>query len=98
MKKFVLLTIGFTQPTPEIMEPWMKWFKTIEDNIVDQVGLRNGVKVTEDGTTALPMDKDAITGYIVINSENIDEAIKIAQSSPMITSMKVYEVMEHKSS
>ena len=32
MKKFVLFTIGFTKPTPEIMEPWMNWFKSIEES------------------------------------------------------------------
>ena len=78
MKKFVLLTIGFTPPTPEIMEGWMQWFKSIEDRIVEQIGLRNGIEVTEKGITELPMDKDAITGYLVINAENIDEATKIA--------------------
>lgn len=93
MKKFVLLTIGFTPPTPEIMDSWMQWFKSIEDKIVDQIGLRNGKEVTKNGITELPMDKDAITGYLVINAANIDEAIKIAQSCPMITSTKVYEVM-----
>ena len=93
MKKFVLLTIGFTPPTPEIMDSWMQWFISIEDKIVDQIGLRNGKEVTKNGITELPMDKDAITGYLVINAENIDEAIKIAQSCPMITSTKVYEVM-----
>jgi len=95
MKKFVLLTVGFTQPTPEIMESWTQWFKSIENKIVDQIGLRNGKKVTKKGITELPMDKDAITGYVVINAENIDEAIKIAQRCPMITSTKVYEVMLH---
>ena len=93
MKKFVLLTIGFTQPTPEIMESWMQWFKSIEDKIADQVGLRDGKEVTKKSITELPMDKDAITGYLVINAENIDEAIKIAQSCPSITSTKVYEAV-----
>ena len=97
MKKFVLITIGFTQPTPEIMESWMKWFKSIEDKIVDQVGLGNGKEVTKKGVTELPMDLDAITGYIVINAENIDEAVKIAQRCPMITSTRVYEVRSHES-
>ena len=97
MKKFVLITIGFTQPTPEIMESWMQWFKSIEDKIADQIGLSNGKEVTKNGITELPLDKDAITGYLVINAENIDEAIKIAQSCPMITSTKVYEVMSHES-
>jgi hypothetical protein len=92
MKKFVLLTIGFTQPTPEMMEPWLKWFKSIEDKIVDQVGLRNGKEVTKHDVAELPMDKEAITGFLVINAENMDEALKIAQSGPMITSTKVYEI------
>ena len=93
MKKFVLLTIGFTQPTPEIMEPWMKWFKIIEDKIVDQVGLRFGKEVTKEDVSELKMDKDAITGYLVITAENMDEALEIAQSGPMITSTKVFEMI-----
>lgn len=95
MKKFVLLTIGFTKPTPEIMEQWMQWFKSIGDKIVEHRGLGNGNEVTNNGVRKLPMDKDAITGYLVINAENIDEAIKIAENCPMITSTKVYEVREH---
>jgi hypothetical protein len=95
MKKFVLITIGFTQPTPEIMEAWMKWFKSIEDKIVEQVGLGNGKEVTKNGIKDLPMDLDAITGYLAINAENIDEAVKIAESCPMITSTLVYEVRSH---
>jgi hypothetical protein len=95
MNKFVLITVGFTQPTPEIMESWMQWFKTIDDKIVDQVGLGNGREVTKKGITELPMDKDAITGYLVINAEDIDEAVKIAESCPMITSTLVYEVRLH---
>jgi len=85
MKKYVLMTVGFTQPTPEIMESWMKWFKSIEDRMADQIGLHNGREVTRNGITKLPMDKDAITGYLTINAENIDEAIKIAQSCPMMS-------------
>ena len=95
MKKFVLLTVGFTQPTPEIMEAWNQWFKSIKDKITDQVGLRNGKEVTKEGIADLPMNKDSITGYLVINAESIDEAIKIAQNCPMVTSTKVYELMSN---
>ena len=95
MKKFVLMMIGFTQPTPEIMESWMQWFKSIEDKIEDQVGFGNGKEVTKNDITKLPMDLDAITGYLVINVENTDEAEKIAQSCPMISSVKLYEVRSH---
>ena len=93
MKKFVLLTIGFTQPTPEIMESWNKWFKSIEGKILNQVGLHNGKEVTKNEIKRLSMDKDTITGYLVINAKNMEEAIKVAQDCPMITSTKVYEVM-----
>ena len=95
MKKFVLITIGFTRPTPEIMGSWMQWFKSIEDKIVEQIGLGNGKDVTKNSIKELPMDKDAITGYLVINAENMHEAIKIAQSCPMITSTKVFEAVSH---
>ncbi len=97
MKKFVLLTIGFSPPTPEIMESWMQWFKSIKDKIADQIGLRNGKEVTKNGIAELPMDENAITGYVVITAENMDEAIEIAQRCPMITSTKVYEVVSHES-
>ncbi len=95
MKKFVLVTVGFTQPTPEMMGEWMEWFKSISDKMVEQVGLGNGKEVTSNGVTDLQMDKDALTGYLVINAENMEEAVKIAQACPMITSTKVYEVMQH---
>ncbi len=77
------------------MESWMQWFKSIEDKIADQTGLGSGKEVTKNGISELPRDRDAITGYVVINAENIDEAIEIAQSCPMITSTKVYEVISH---
>ena len=95
MKKFVLMMIGFTQPTPEIMQSWMQWFKSIEDKIEDQVGLGNGKEVTKNGIKELPMDLDAITGYLVINAKDIDEALNVAKNCPMITSTKVYEVRSH---
>ena len=93
MKKFVFLTIGFTNPTPVIMDTWNEWFKSIEDKMVDQVGLRNGKEVTKNDIIELPMDENAITGYVVIIAENMEEALEIAQSCPMITSTKVYELI-----
>jgi len=94
MKKFVFLFVGFTQPTPEIMQSWMQWFKSVEDKAADMGNrLGQGKEITKNGTTELPMDLDAITGYMVFNVDNINEDEKIAQSCPMITSVKVYEVM-----
>lgn len=41
------------------------------------------------------IDLDAITAYMVFNADNMNEAEKIAQSCPMITGVKVYEVRSH---
>jgi hypothetical protein len=95
MKTFVLLTVGFKQPTPEIMKAWMEWFGSIKESIVKQVGLGQGKDVTSDGVANLAQDKNALTGYLVIKAASMDEAVAIAQRCPMITRTKVYEVMEH---
>lgn len=42
------------------------------------------------------MDLEAITGYLVIHAESMDEAMEIAKGCPMITGMRVYEVREGK--
>jgi hypothetical protein len=36
---------------------------------------------------------ESLTGYTVINADSMVEAEKIAQSCPMITSVRVYEAM-----
>jgi len=94
MKKFMLLTIGFEQPTPEIMDSWNTWFKSISDKIVDQGGLYNGGReISADGVKDLPLGLDSITGYVIINAESLEEVEKIAQSNPFITSIQFYEIM-----
>jgi len=96
MKKFVLMTIGFTQPTPEIMNDWMTWFDSIKDRMLDQVGLMNGKELSKTGIKDLPMDENAITGYLIIKAENMEDALEVAKACPMISATKVYELMEHK--
>ena len=96
MKQFALLTVGFEKPTKEIMEKWNKWFESIGDRIVGKpAGLMNGKEISKNGTQDLPMDLNAVTGYLVINAENMDEALKLASENPYITSIRVYEVMTH---
>ena len=52
-----------------------------------------GREITHTGTKELSLDKGAITGYCIINADNIDEAEKIAKDCPIITSVRVYETM-----
>jgi len=92
MKRFMFLHIGFKTPTQEIMNDWMKWFESISDKTVDN-GFAFGAarEITRGGSKELPLGLDSMTGYTIINAENLDEAEKIAKSCPMITGIRVYE-------
>jgi len=90
----MLLHFGFEKPTPEIMEAWNKWFALVADKSVENGGFHGGAReISHDGTKDLPMAMDSITGYSIINAENIDEAEKLAQENPFIASIRVYEIM-----
>jgi YCII-related domain len=94
MKKFVFITFGFETPTPEIQQAWGKWFASIGDKMVDSGSpLGSGREISRTGTKELPLGKESLTGYCIINAENLDEAEKIAQGCPIITSIRVYEAM-----
>jgi hypothetical protein len=83
MKKFFLLHYGAA---------WKKWFDTYGDKFVDSgTPFGAGLEIKAGKTTYLAIDKEAITGYSIINAENMEEAEKIAQSCPSITSIRVYE-------
>jgi hypothetical protein len=95
MKKFVFLTYGFKKPTPEIMTAWGQWFESIKDNIVEMAGLTNGREISRAGTTQLPLGLESITGFMIVNAENLDHAQKMAEGNPYITSIRVYEAVAH---
>ena len=94
MKRFILAHIGFEMPTPEIMSAWEEWFDSIEDVTVQNIGLGPAKEVTADGVKDLPFDKTAVTGFSIIEVEDIDEATRIAQTCPFITGVGVYEVRD----
>jgi hypothetical protein len=99
MKKFVFLYVGFDpswmqdeSKTNEIKQAWGRWFASVGDKFIDSGNpLMPGKEVTADSTNDLPHDKNAIVGYSILKAANLDEAVKIAQTCPMITSIKVYE-------
>ena len=96
MKKFVLLHFGFENPTPEIMAAWNAWFESIADHSVENVGFGGGREISKSGTKDLSWDMEAITGYSVIEAESLDEAERLAQTNPFISSIRIYEVREPK--
>ena len=94
MKKFILLTYGYSEPTQEVMEAWGKWFASIGDKMVDPGSpLGSGREISSSGTKELPLGMESLTGYCVINADSLDEAERIAKGCPMITSVRVYETM-----
>ena len=94
MKKFVILCQGYQEPSKEVMDAWMQWFGEIKEHIVDSGNpFGPGREVTKSGTKDLSLDKEAITGYLIINAESIEVAEKIVRNAPIITSMRVYEAM-----
>ena len=94
MKKFMILHFGFEQPTQEIMQAWGEWFKSIADIQIAQGGFKGGREISKDGTRDLPWDIESITGYNIIEAEDLDAAEKIAGSNPFIASVRVYELRE----
>lgn len=94
VKRFILTHIGFEMPTPEMMADWEKWFDSIEDVTVQNIGLGPAREVSADGVKDLPFDLTAITGFSIIEVEDIDKATEIAKSCPFITAVGVYEVRD----
>lgn len=93
MNKYVFLTYGFEKPTPEIMAAWGKWFESIKDNIVEKGHFPRGKEISDAGTTDLPLSADSITGFMIVTAESFDDAMKLAEGNPYISSIRVYEVM-----
>ena len=93
MKKFLFLTYGFEQPTPEIMTAWGKWFESIKDSVVEKGHFPRGREISKGGIEDLPLDREAITGYVIVSAESLDHAEKLAKNNPYIKSIRVYEVM-----
>ena len=90
----MLLHYGFEKPTPEIMDAWSKWFKSIGDKMVDQGGFHGGAReISDTGTKDLPMGMESITGFNIIHAESLEEAEQIARTNPYIACIRVYEIM-----
>ena len=92
MKKFALVHCGFEKPTPEIMAAWSKWFESIKDNTVENLGFAGGREVSKAGTKELPWGPESLTGISIASANSRDAAEKMAKTCPFISSIKVFEV------
>lgn len=92
MKKFMFLHFGFEKPTPEIMAAWKAWFESTADKQLEQGGFAGGREISRNGTKDLPWNRESITGYNIIEAEDLDAAEKLARGNPFIASIRIYEL------
>ena len=94
VKKFLMLHYGYEEPTPEIMAAWKGWFAKVGDHFAD-IGspLGNGLEVTKTGQRELWPDAGAPTGYSIISAESREDAERLLEGCPIISSVQLYEAM-----
>ena len=93
MNKFMFLYKGFVPPTPEIGRSWMEWFSQVGDSMADSGNpMTGGVEVTPDDVNEIELGTESFTGYSIVNAENMEAAVELAKTNPMITSVVVYEL------
>lgn len=93
MKKYVVLTYGFTPPTDDIKQAWGAWFASVGSRLVDPGSpFGRGVELTTDGRTDLDLESPCpLVGYCILNAENLDEAEALVSTMPIIDSVRIYE-------
>ncbi len=62
---------------------------------VENAGLRGGRELSRAGARDLPMGLDALTGYTVVNAESLEDAERLAQGNPYISSIRMYEIASY---
>jgi hypothetical protein len=93
MKKFLVLTYGFTPPTEDIKNAWGAWFASVGSRLVDPGSpFGRGVELTKTGRADLTLDSPApLVGYCILNADSLSEAEELAATMPIIDSVRVYE-------
>ena len=93
MKKFLVLTYGFTPPTEEVKSSWGAWFASVGSRLVDPGSpFGHGVELTRTGRTDLTLDSPApLVGYCILNADSLQDAEELVASMPIIDSVRVYE-------
>ena len=54
-----------------------------------------GREISRTGTKDLPLGPESITGFTIVNAASLDDAGKMAQGNPFISSIRIYEIRSH---
>ena len=93
MKKFLVLTYGFTAPTEEVQHAWGAWFASVGPHLVDPGSpFGRGTEITKEGRSELTLESPSpMVGYCILNAESLEAAEDLVQSMPIIESVRIYE-------
>lgn len=83
--------IGFDTPTEEVMTEWNKWFDSIKDKTIENIGFGEGKEIIKGVEKDLTWGTDSVTGITIIEAESLEDAMEVAKTCPSITGVKVYE-------
>jgi hypothetical protein len=80
----------------ESTDTWMKWFTGLGKAVIDAGNpTMPGKMLTRSGSKDI--SGDPITGYSIIQADNLEAALKMAKGSPQLTTggqIAVYSIME----
>ena len=93
MKKFLVLTYGFTPPTEDVQKAWGAWFTATASRLVDPGSpFGRGVELTTTGRSELTLESPApLVGYCILNADSLAEAEELVSTMPIIDSVRIYE-------
>jgi len=93
MKKFVVLSYGFTTPTDEVMQKWGAWFVSVAPYLLDPGDpFGHGVELTNEDRTELTLESPSpLVGYCILNAEDLEHAESLVSTMPIIDSVRIYE-------
>ncbi|MCG8571680.1 MAG: YciI family protein [Spirochaetes bacterium] len=103
MSKYIIAYHGGKNPsTPEEgakgMEKWQAWITNLGDAIINPgTPLSMNKTVSKTGISD-PDESQSLSGYTIVQAENMDKALQMAQSCPFLEmgTLEVAQVMEMK--
>jgi hypothetical protein len=101
MAKFLYVYYGGKMETDpekqkESMDAWMKWFASMGKAVIDAGNPTMGGKILAKSGIK-DISGSLITGYSIVQTSDLDKALKMAKDSPQISAggqIAVYSVME----
>jgi hypothetical protein len=101
MKEYLLAYYGGKMETDpkkaqESMAAWMKWFKDLGKAVVDAGNPTMPGKTLSGKTAKKGVPGDPVTGYSILQADDLDAAAEMAKKCPQLTAggqIAVYEIM-----